>query len=45
MLAAEGTSVPVTGTTSIDYVIAAYNNFETMRIDGVSRQLFGLEWG
>jgi hypothetical protein len=45
MLAAEGTTVPATGPTSIDYVIAAYNNFETMTIDGVSRQLFGIEWG
>lgn len=45
MLAAEGTTVPVTGSTSIDYVIAAYNNFETLRIDGVRGQVFGLEWG
>jgi hypothetical protein len=45
MLAAEGTTVPATGSTSIDYVIAAYNNFETVRIDGVTRQVFGLEWG
>lgn len=45
MLAAEGTTLPATGPTSIDYVIAAYNNFETIKIDGVTRQVFGLEWG
>ncbi len=43
MLAAEGTVIPVTGHGSIDYVIAAYNNFETVRIDGIKRQLFGVE--
>ena len=45
MLASEGTTVPATGKGSIDYVIAAYNNFETMNIDGSARQLFGLEFG
>ena len=45
MLATEGTTVPATGQGSIDYVIAAYNNFETMTIDGSTRQLFGLEFG
>jgi hypothetical protein len=45
MLASEGATVPATGPTSIDYVIAAYNSFETMTIGGVSRQLFGIEWG
>ena len=45
LLATEGTTVPATGTGSIDYVIAAYNNFETMNIDGSTRQLFGLEFG
>jgi hypothetical protein len=32
------------GTQAIGYVIAAYNNFETMKLGGFSRQLFGLEW-
>lgn len=45
MLAAQGTTVPSTGQGSIDYVIAAYNTFETVTIDGVDRQLFGFEWG
>ena len=45
MLAADGTAIPAAGPTSINYVIVAYNNFETMTIDGVTRQLFGLEWG
>jgi hypothetical protein len=45
MQAAEGTRVPATGSTSIDYVIAAYNNFETIKMEGVTRQVFGLEWG
>jgi hypothetical protein len=45
MLATQGTTVPTTGAGSIDYVIAAYNNFETMTIDGSTRQLFGLEFG
>ncbi|HEY2565049.1 MAG TPA: hypothetical protein VGI44_15160, partial [Acidimicrobiales bacterium] len=43
MLAAQGTTVSATGTGSIDYVIAAYNNFTTVKIDGVDRQLFGIE--
>ena len=43
MLAAEGTTVPAKGEGSIDYVIAAYNNFTTVKIDGVDRQLFGVE--
>jgi hypothetical protein len=45
MLASEGTTIPATGKGSINYVIAAYNNFETMNIDGSTRQLFGLEFG
>ena len=47
MLAAQGTVVPATGRGSIAYVIAAYNNgdFQTMRIGGVDRQVFGFEWG
>jgi hypothetical protein len=45
MLAARGTDVPETGTGSIGYVIAAYNDFETVTLDGAERQLFGFEWG
>ncbi len=47
MLATQGTSIPVTGRGSIVYVIAAYNNgdFETMKVGGVGRQVFGFEWG
>ena len=44
MLATQGTTVPATGAGSIDYVIAAYNNFETDEVGGVERQLFGFEW-
>lgn len=43
MLAAQGTTVSATGRGSIDYVIAAYNTFTTVKIDGVDRQLFGVE--
>jgi hypothetical protein len=32
------------GTGPTLYVIAAYNNFETVQLGGVSRQLFGIEW-
>ena len=47
MLATEGTIIPSTGRGSIAYVIAAYNNadFQTMKIGGVNRQIFGFEWG
>ena len=45
MLAASGVAVPATGRGSVDYVIAAYNNFEITSIGGVTRQLFGIEWG
>jgi hypothetical protein len=47
MLATQGTIIPATGRGSIAYVIAAYNNsdFETIKIGGVNRQLFGFEWG
>jgi hypothetical protein len=47
MLAAQGTIIPATGRGSIIYVIAAYNNgdFQTMKVGGVDRQLFGFEWG
>jgi hypothetical protein len=45
MLAAQGTRVPTAGKGSIDYVIAAYNDFETVELDGVIRQVFGFEWG
>ena len=34
MLASEGTTVPATGKGSIEYVIAAYNNFTTVKIGG-----------
>jgi hypothetical protein len=44
MLAAQGTRIPSAGTGSIDYVIAAYNNFLTATAGGVSHQLFGFEW-
>jgi hypothetical protein len=44
MLSIEDTAVPATGPGSIGYVIAAYNNFETIRADGADRQVFGLEW-
>ena len=43
MLAAQGTVVPPRGKGSIDYVIAAYNNFETIRVGGMERQFFGVE--
>jgi hypothetical protein len=43
MLAAEGTPIPATGKGSIDYVISAYNNFATVKIGGLNRQLFGIE--
>ncbi len=47
MLATQGTVLPATGRGSIAYVIAAYNNgdFQTIRIGGVDRQVFGFEWG
>ena len=47
MLASQGVKIPTTGRGSIDYVIAAYNNgdFQTMKIAGVERQIFGFEWG
>jgi hypothetical protein len=44
MLAATGTRLPTVGRGSITYVIAAYNNFETIRVGGIRRQAFGLEW-
>ena len=44
MLSAHGTHVPAIGPGSIGYVIAAYNNFETVTVDGAERQLFGFEW-
>lgn len=43
MLAASGTPVPARGPGSTDYVIAAYNNFETIDVGGVQRQFFGIE--
>ena len=47
MLATQGTIIPATGRGSIAYVIAAYNNadFQTIKIGGVNRQVFGFEWG
>lgn len=45
MLASQGTTVPAAGKGSISYVIAAYNNFETVKVGGVTRQFFGIEWG
>jgi len=47
MLATQGTIIPAKGTGSIVYVIAAYNNgdFQTMKVGGVDRQVFGFEWG
>ncbi len=45
LLAAQGTRVPVRGRGSIQYVIAAYNNFTTTNIRGVPHQVFGFEWG
>jgi hypothetical protein len=45
MLATQGTTVPAAGQGSIRYVIAAYNNFETVKAAGVTRQFFGIEWG
>ncbi len=47
MLAAQGAIIPASGRGSIAYVIAAYNNgdFQTMKIGGVDRQMFGFEWG
>jgi hypothetical protein len=43
MLAAQGTAVPAAGRGAIGYVIDAYNNFESVRIGGLTRQLFGIE--
>ena len=45
MLAAAGTAIPASGRGAVNYVIAAYNDFETVDAGGASRQLFGLEWG
>ena len=45
MLAREGTALPASGRGSIGYVIAAYNDFTTVTIDGAVRQVFGFEWG
>jgi hypothetical protein len=44
MLATQGTTVPAAGRGAIGYLIAAYNNFETIQVGGVKRQAFGLEW-
>ena len=44
MLATQGTTVPAAGKGSITYVIAAYNNFATVKVGGTDRQAFGFEW-
>lgn len=45
MLAREGTHVPRTGTGSINYVIAAYNNIARLPSRGpAARRAFGVEW-
>jgi hypothetical protein len=44
LLAAQGAEVPAPGAGAVHYVIAAYNNFATIKLGGASRQLFGLEW-
>jgi hypothetical protein len=44
MLGARGTHVPAVGAGAVHYVIAAYNNFATMKLGGATRQLFGFEW-
>jgi hypothetical protein len=44
MLAAQGTTLPAAGPSSISYVIAAYNDFATVTVGGARRQAFGLEW-
>ncbi len=44
MLAVQGTDVPASGRGAVHYVIAAYNNFATMKLGAVSQELFGLEW-
>jgi hypothetical protein len=43
MLAAQRTEVPTSGKGEIDYVIAAYNNFATVKVGAVERQFFGIE--
>lgn len=45
MLQAQGTAVPSKGKGSVQYVIAAYNNFTTVKVGGLPRQVFGFEWG
>lgn len=45
MLARDGTVIPASGPGSIGYVIAAYNDFTTIKIDGAARLVFGFEWG
>jgi hypothetical protein len=44
MLAAQGTELPPFGAGAVHYVIAAYNNFATIKLGSARRQLFGLEW-
>ncbi|HEY1737360.1 MAG TPA: hypothetical protein VGI86_01550, partial [Acidimicrobiia bacterium] len=45
MLAAHGTSVPAKGRGSVDYVIAAYNDFTPVSTAAGPADLFGFEWG
>jgi hypothetical protein len=44
LLATEGTVVASSGPGAVHYVIAAYNNFTTIRLGAGDRQLFGMEW-
>jgi hypothetical protein len=43
LLARQSTPVPTSGPGSINYVIAAYNEFRTISLDGADRQVFGIE--
>ena len=45
MLADDGVHVPASGSGSVGYVIAAYNNFTTIDTPDGPRQAFGFEWG
>jgi hypothetical protein len=44
LLAAQGVEVPASGAGAVHYVIAAYNDFATVKLGAVRRQLFGIEW-
>jgi hypothetical protein len=45
MLAEDGVRVPASGSGSVGYVIAAYNNFTTIGTTDGAWQVFGFEWG